>query len=427
MVTDVALAELLDGLPVGDELIELVRTTDPATLDRHDGVARARAISRITAAFEGLQQRQLVEIAHSTWDEPGLPPGGRTEHADEFVHAEIAAGLTWTMRAAGDRLHFAKELLHRLPNVHAAMCQGLLDYPKVNRMLTGVRDVTDLDLARRVVDTILADAPRLTTQQIAGRIRRLIAKLDPDAAKRRAERATKQRHVSAGTDEDGTCWIAAHGIPAGPAAAAMERIDSCARAARRNGDTRTLEQLRADCFIGLLDGTWDGPPPAYRTGVVELTVPLTTLMGLQDLPGDLAGWGPVCADIARQTAAQAGDTTRFAFTVHQDGNVVAHGTTRRPPASVATTVRVRTDRCVAPGCTRPAARCDLDHRIRVADGGATTAGNLHPLCRRHHRCKDEGGWRYQVVAPGVYLWVSPGGHTYIADRRRFNDGPTDDW
>jgi hypothetical protein len=45
--------------------------------------------------------------------------------------------------------------------------------------------------------------------------------------------------------------------------------------------------------------------------VIELTVPLTTLIGLQYLPGDLSGWGPVCAEIARKAAQHAAAGTRF--------------------------------------------------------------------------------------------------------------------
>jgi hypothetical protein len=424
------LADRLDGLPVGDELIRLVLDTDPAKLGRYDSAARLRAINRIVAAFEGQLQRQLVELAHTLpdqFDDLGVEPALRQQRVDEFIHAEIGSALTWTSESAGRRLHFAKELLDRLPAVHEAMTKGDLDYPKVHRMVCGVRDMPDLKLARQVIGTVLPVAPRMNTTQLGRAIRTLVLKLDPDAAARRAERAAKRRRVSNGLDADGTAYISGTGLEPAPAAAAMERIDSCARAARAAGDERTLEQLRADCFVGLLNGTWDAPQPAHRSGVIELTVPLTTLIGFQDLPGDLSGWGPVCAEIARKAAEHAAAGTRFTYTVHDDDEVVSHGSLKRPPAAMAEFVRVRTDVCVAPGCTRPARRCDIDHRIRRIDHGQTEPDNLHPLCRRHHRCKDEGGWQYTVVAPGIYVWSSPSGHTYVADKRRFVDLPADNW
>src|SRR5262249_37191358 len=154
----------------------------------------------------------------------------------------------------------------------------------------------------------------------------------------------------------------AFGLPVERVAAAMERLDALARAARNDGDSRTMDQLRADAFLDLLEGRYTGPPPVMRKGVVELSVPLTTLMGLDELPGDLAGWGPVCADIARQTARQQqrdGDS-QWRFTVRdEDGNTVANGTTRRrPPAGMAGFIRADTTRCVAPGCHQPAAHCE---------------------------------------------------------------------
>jgi hypothetical protein len=431
MTPTLQLADRLDGLPVSDDLIRLVLETDPATLGRYDSAARLRAINRIVAAFEGQLQRQLVELAHTLpdqFDDVGVERALRQQRLDEFIHAEIGSALAWTPEAAGRRLHFAAELLDRLPAVHEAMTRGELDYPKVHRMVCGVRDVPDLKLARRVIGTVLPAAPQMNTTQLGRAIRTLVLKLDPEAAARRAERAAKRRRVNNGLDADGTAYISATGLEPAPAAAAMERIDSCARAARAAGDERTLEQLRADCFVGLLNGSWDAPQPGARSGVIELTVPLTTLMGLQDLPGDLQGWGPVCADIARKTAEHAAAGTRFTYTVHdEDDDVVAHGSLRRPPAAMANFVRVRTNQCVAPGCTRPARRCDIDHRIRAADHGKTEPDNLHPLCRRHHRCKDEGGWQYTVVAPGIYVWSSPSGHTYVADKRRFVDVPADNW
>jgi hypothetical protein len=40
--------------------------------------------------------------------------------------------------------------------------------------------------------------------------------------------------------------------------------------------------------------------------------------------------------------------------------------------------------CVAKGCTKPPAFCDVHHLRARADGGPTEVGNLVLLCRRHH-------------------------------------------
>jgi len=40
--------------------------------------------------------------------------------------------------------------------------------------------------------------------------------------------------------------------------------------------------------------------------------------------------------------------------------------------------------------------------------------NLEPLCRRHHRAKDAGGWVALFhLGDSHYLWTSPLGQSYL--------------
>jgi len=82
---------------------------------------------------------------------------------------------------------------------------------------------------------------------------------------------------------------------------------------------------------------------------------------------------------------------------------------------------------VHPWCHRPARRCDLDHldpyvdRDQGGPPGQTSTDNLAPLCRLHHRMKTHGGWTYTMVEPGVFLWTSPHGHTWLRDHTGTTD------
>ncbi len=81
--------------------------------------------------------------------------------------------------------------------------------------------------------------------------------------------------------------------------------------------------------------------------------------------------------------------------------------------------------CVFPWCTRPARGCrpdehdaDCDHITPYApdsSAGSTCSCNIAPLCRRHHRLKTHGRWRYTQVERGTYLWTSPHGLSYLRD------------
>ena len=75
-------------------------------------------------------------------------------------------------------------------------------------------------------------------------------------------------------------------------------------------------------------------------------------------------------------------------------------------------IRTRSTRCSAPGCSRPAARCDLDHTLAWDKGGLTCECGISPLCRHHHRCKQARGWQLTQPEPGVLRWRTPGGRTF---------------
>ena len=97
-------------------------------------------------------------------------------------------------------------------------------------------------------------------------------------------------------------------------------------------------------------------------------------------------------------------------------------------------VILRDRTCVFPWCTRPARGCDVDHITpydHTADTegrpqpGPTTTTNLAALCRFHHRLKTHTAWRYEMVEPGVYEWMSPHGHRFRRDQhRQHRTGPT---
>ncbi len=153
---------------------------------------------------------------------------------------------------------------------------------------------------------------------------------------------------------------------------------------------------------------------AGRRGTVDIHVDLTTLTRLTDDPGELAGYGPVIADIARQVAEnQPGAEWRWTLTDSDSGMTVDNGVTRRRPTHLQRRhIEARHPHCVFPGCRIPAAECDLDHRQPWAHGGPTTTDNLAPLCRHHHQTRHHSNWTHQPLPNGDHQWTSQLGHTY---------------
>ncbi len=196
-----------------------------------------------------------------------------------------------------------------------------------------------------------------------------------------------------------------------------------------------------------------GPP----SGTINLTMPLSAFAGLTDNPGEVAGHGVIDAATGRDLAARLADTARWCLTLTDaDGRAVAHACARRgrqpdrpkprepgaairwaaglrhrmqyletgicshsrrsvsytPSATLRHLVEIRQRTCFAPGCRRPAARCDIDHTIPFDQGGITCDCNTAPGCRRHHRCKQLPGWHLTQDQPGVMTWRLPGGRIY---------------
>ncbi len=91
-----------------------------------------------------------------------------------------------------------------------------------------------------------------------------------------------------------------------------------------------------------------------------------------------------------------------------------------PPAWMRELVILRDPHCVFPGCARDSRACDLDHIIPYDPGdetapgppGQTSPDGLAPLCRRHHRLKTHGRWRYSRAPDGDYIWTDPYGGTH---------------
>ncbi|MGH3693205.1 MAG: HNH endonuclease signature motif containing protein [Pseudonocardiaceae bacterium] len=232
-------------------------------------------------------------------------------------------------------------------------------------------------------------------------------------------------------DEDGTATVTGSALPADQAATACAHVEELARAAKRAGHPGRIGPLRADIYLGLLDGRWqhcnrdqiiadlltratsdtddgadpdnparsdqpvdpavggrtasrdecgsaaadrapgggtpvhpaaaggngsgthqDGTPsagwprtgsegtgsegaaqPVRRTGV-ELRVGLSTLLGQDRHPGEVAGWGPVTAEVSCGiVTAQRAAEWRFALTDPAGQLLLAGITRRRPPGT----------------------------------------------------------------------------------------------
>lgn len=228
----------------------------------------------------------------------------------------------------------------------------------------------------------------------------------------RHTRAAGHLRVWIDADVDGMCWFTAY-LPAAAAERAMARVDAAAVSlAAQPDETRTLAQLRADVTGDLLAGILGAEG---SVGVsVAVTVPVLSLLGLDDAPATLDGYGPIDAETARALVAHAPSFSRILTHPISGAVLDVDRTTYRVPADLKRWLGVRDGSCTFPGCGRRTRACDLDHTVAWQHGGSTVATNLAHLCRHHHRLKHNSAWSVRQTESGI-VWTSPTGATRTAD------------
>ncbi|MBD8059467.1 DUF222 domain-containing protein [Cellulomonas sp. JH27-2] len=394
-----------------------------ADLGAFDLVEVAAGWAQVMAMAAAYQARAVGEMLN------------RDTGVGEAVVDEIACALVTTGRAAGVVVGRAAGLATS-PVLEDALLAGTLDARKVDVILDETLVLHDRTCRESVVADAAAAGAGMTAPQLARYVRKLVLINDPANGKERAQRARKDRDVRLRWINDNMASLSAF-LPAADAVAAMTAIDALAAGAKSATDDRTIDQRRADAFAdvfkGILDSgtTPDGTLVPTRHGKrtsLQVTVGANTLLGLDDLPGDLAGYGPIPAYVARELAQDA--TWTRILTDPADGAFVERGRVRyRPGADLTGTVLARDVTCTFPGCQQPSARCELDHvapfdDTRPADT-QTTVDNLQALCKHHHQQKTRKRWHAtRDPVTGNCVWTSPAGITYSRSPMVFEMAPS---
>ena len=186
---------------------------------------------------------------------------------------------------------------------------------------------------------------------------------------------------------------------------------------RQEGDEDTLEIRKAKA-IGIITDLATGTSPGSSRAQTRLFLHIKA----SDLAnpsrstiGHVERLGPATLERIRDWLASSQATILPVLDLSRTDAVDRHD----PPAWLRELVIQRDQRCTFPWCGVDARRCDLDHiepyvpPDRGGPPGQTRPDNLSPLCRRHHRLKTFGGWRYQRNPDGSYTWRSPLGRTYL--------------
>jgi hypothetical protein len=431
-----------DARVPGPRSAALLAAENPGAMSSYDLLEAIAGWERLAS---WVQARQGQVIAAFARRRPGpYAPDRPGQMVSEFAADEIAARLAISRRAADIKLSQALDLADRLSATAAALHEGRIDLAKAKAIIEHTAQLDDVESRRRVEDRVLVRADTQTAPELRRSLLRAVHAVDPHAVRRRRAKAQAKRGVHVQPLPDAMAEITAV-LPAEDAMTVFTALDALAQSADP-GDPRSIDARRADALTDLcrnllavgyapaVSGCHAGDDGAHRDGQgsqagsdrrsrrrrrrrgggpqIQVTVAAATLLGVDDRPGELAGYGAIPADVARQIAADPDASWRRLLTDPASGVLLDYGTTvYRPPPALARHVRTRDQVCAFPGCRQPAVRCDLDHRTPYPHG-PTCADNLGPLCRHHHRAKTEGGWSWQRNPDGTIVWTAPTGHHY---------------
>ena len=420
----------------GIAAIDPVMSEFAAQLD--EIVANERATNALAARrvrlLDDLRRFSESEVVASLGgpDAVGTEPRGwdaATVARRELVF-ELAAALRIPERTIEGLLDEAQSLSDWLPATVDALAVGDLSYRHAAVMIDQALSLPE-EARGDFEQELLPDAHELTVGKFARKARRRREKLHPVSITERHTAAVGERRVWVQLLEDGMADLTAR-LSVEAALAAHDRLTRIAESQKSPDDDRTMSQKRADAFSDLLLSgdtcTATAAGEALLSDVegrthrevghgirpeVAVTVPVMTLLGHGEEPGELSGYGPIDPDTARRLAARAPSFIRILVHPVTSAILDVDRERYRVPADLRTALAFRDGTCRTVGCNQPAGHCDVDHTVARADGGATRIGNLSHHCPTHHRFKHHTRVRMRNLPGGGIEMTTPSGKVYV--------------
>ncbi|MCE7006768.1 13E12 repeat family protein [Kibdelosporangium philippinense] len=360
-----------------------------------------RAIASIHVAEQQIARWHAAQIRDFARFVECRPPGRPGIKLADGAPEEVAAALNMSIRTAINRILEADYIVRRLPATLNALEQGIIDFARTRATCQVTRGLSDED-ALKVENAVLAYGPHATYQEYRRALRRQAMKVDPEAAERKRKQKQEQRDVVTRKAEDGSAKIVAT-LLASEAESMYDVLNHFAHKAKSPDDTRTLAQRRADVLLDLIVGKHMQRVRAN----INVTVPLTTLIGLNNQPGELSEYGPITAE---QCRALAKNGVLRRLITDDFGKVLDVSPYRYASQGLAERIKMRDRTCRQPGCRVPGRKCDVYTLSKKKDGRRRRLREQDYLllCKRHRlmyaRAK---GWVLAQPEPGRVIFVTP--------------------
>src|SRR6202522_4235366 len=205
-------------------------------------------------------------VAHQNWEllmgvaefirrrpEPGCKaslPGAMPERWGEQAAGELRNQLHVTPHAANDLLGLAHDLAAKLPRTSVALRDGIIDLEKAHTISLYCSPLTPAEAAAfEEILFGLEDLEEMTWGMLRDRIAHAVITVNPAAARKRREKAAKDKRVELVPEASGNCQLAGRELPADAALAADQNVTIRALELRRAGVPGGMDELRALAYL----------------------------------------------------------------------------------------------------------------------------------------------------------------------------------
>jgi hypothetical protein len=259
-----------------------------------------------------------------------------------------------------------------------------------------------------------------------------LTRLDPDGTQRRARAARDQADLALYEADHGMGDVAIH-APIEDAVTIKTAVDAYAATAKAAGDPRPIGVLRAEApakwasdYLTGTTSSGSAPRAGGRPIEIAITLPLRTALALDDLPGELPGFGIVPREVIAAMIRTELPKLRLMVIDPDLGRLLYRAESFKKAASEMPCggALARTCSSVA---TSTARATHTDHVI-AHPVGPTQIGNLLPFDRTWHRGKTKSEVKVRVDNQGqVYLTTASGqSRTVTPYDYRMTDTPATD-
>lgn len=375
---------------------------------------RVLALHRTLRTRASLYAHHLRQLATFFREDPEVR--GALEDAD-MTALKVAAGLRCTYFQAWAKVRDAHAAVEWMPSTFTYLRRGDLPEDWHHYLLRRVRQLTE-EQAREVDAHMAAVELPSISQDTYERQVRLAVKLATAGDLPTPPVMARDVEIVDINTEKGTASLLVTG-PILEIKALAHRLDVASRTVQKaqraaleageegplpfdidrdlaeRGAAMSLRTLRyAILTHSILDlDTVEETSTPYK---LLVTVPATTLMGVDEAPAMLDGMTPIPAELARELAAGESTWQRILTDPITGAYLPVTATTYQPTAQMRLLLRLRHPICAVPGCSRPTAMAAEDDHIIEYDhdhpdqGGQTSLWNLHRLCWQHHQMKTAG-------------------------------------